>query len=91
MENSNNSSCQNSKKWVPIQQLPNGEWQLSIKMEHLDFEDLAHPVIMYHNVTYFHRPTLEDIKRTCLHIAMAYLGEVNYGPDTFDFSPYLVY
>lgn len=41
--------------------------------------------------TEYHRPTLDDIKRTCHRIAMAYLGEINYNPDTFDFSPYLVY
>ncbi|WP_293579011.1 hypothetical protein [Prevotella sp.] len=40
---------------------------------------------------YPQRPALADIKRTCHRIAMAYLGEINYNPETFDFSPYMVY
>ena len=90
MANTNSSSCPNSKAWVPIQQLPNGDWRLFIRMEHLDF-DLGTTEIKYHQVDYFHRPTLDDIKRTCHRIAMAYLGEISYHPDTFDFSPYMVY
>lgn len=90
MANTNSFSCPNSTKWIPIQQLPNGGWRLFIQMKHFNF-DLDTAEVKYHQVDYFHRPTLDDIKRTCHRIAMAYLGEINYNPDTFDFSPYLVY
>lgn len=87
----NNSSCQNSRwKWVPIQQLPSGAWLLFIRMEHI-IEDTFEIEVKYHRVEYFHRPTLDDIKRTCHRIAMCYLGEINYNPEKFDFSPYMVY
>lgn len=90
MASTNSYSCRNLTKWVPIQQLPNGVWRLFIRMEHLD-HDLGTSETKYHQVDYFHRPTLNDIKRTCHRIAMSYLGEISYHPDSFDFSPYMVY
>lgn len=60
------------------------------KMVHIDY-DFFEKTDMYHQVDYFHKPTLDDIKRTCHRIAMSYLGEINYDPNTFDFSPYMVY
>ena len=78
------------KKWVPIQQLPDGSWRLFIKMVHIDY-DFFEKTDMYHQVDYFHKPTLDDIKRTCHRIALSYLGEISYDPEKFDFSPYMVY
>lgn len=90
MANTSSSSCRNLTTWVPIQQLPNKAWRLFIRMEHLA-PDTFDTTVMYHQVDYPQRPTLADIKRTCHRIAMAYLGEINYNPETFDFSPYMVY
>ena len=79
-----------NKNFVPLQQLPNGQWLATFCLYHRNvFTDEVHP--RHHQVQFTNKPTVEMLKRRLRTFILAYYDEIELDIKEFDFSRYLVY
>lgn len=77
-------------KYIPLQQLPNGQWLVAFSLNHRNvFTGDAE--VRYHQVQFTNKPTVEMLKRRLRTFVMAYPDELKINVNEFDFSPYLIY
>ena len=79
-----------NKNFVPLQQLPNGQWLATFFLYHRNvFTDEVRP--RHHQVQFTNKPTVEMLKRRLRTFILAYYDEIEFDIKEFDFSRYLVY
>ena len=79
-----------NKNFVPLQQLPNGQWLATFCLYHRNvFTDEVRP--LHHQVQFTNKPTVEMLKRSLRTFVLAYYDEIEFDIKEFDFSRYLVY
>lgn len=79
-----------NKNFVPLQQLPNGQWLATFCLYHRNvFTDEVRP--HHHQVQFTNKPTVEMLKRRLRTFILAYPDELEFDVEKFDFTPYLIY
>lgn len=79
-----------NKNFVPLQQLPNGQWLATFCLNHRNvFTGEVRP--RHHQVQFANKPTVEMLKRRLRTFILAYYDEIEFDIKEFDFSRYLVY
>ena len=79
-----------NKNFVPLQQLPNGQWLVTFNLNHRNVFT-GGTEVRYHQVQFTSKPTLDMLKRRLRTFIMAYPDELKINLNEFDFSPYLIY
>ena len=76
-----------NKNFVPLQQLPNGQWLATFCLNHRNvFTGEVRP--RYHQVQFANKPTVEMLKRRLRTFNLAYSVEIVFVIMDFDFSRY---
>lgn len=78
------------QKFVPLQQLPNGQWLVTFSLNHRDVFT-GEVRVRYHQVQFTNKPTVEMLKRRLRTFIMAYPEELKISVSEFNFAPYLTY